>query len=320
MVAGRHAGRRAPVDREVDGGHEVGLLHVRERGGDPGVGERGEQHRGRPGAAGRCASSAPLCGAVERAHLVVGEERERPSRVEAGDPGRRRHVRALEHVPRRLALAPGAAGAERRRRPSCRPGARGSRRERRRAAGALDRRADLELARLRRRQVVQRQRARRTAPARRAPPARAWRARPRGPPFGPRWTNQCSLAPAARQRPSAPSSAVSDVEPVRHARRRSPTARSAGAAGAAAAAPTSSSRPSSRISDGTSSARTIVASISTASAVPTPELLDEDDLRGRERADRDHEQQRGEGDDAAGALEPERDRLLVAARRCRAPP
>ena len=31
----------------------------------------------------------------------------------------------------------------------------------------------------------------------------------------------------------------------------------------------------------------IVASISTASAVPDADLLDEDDLRGRERADRD---------------------------------
>ena len=39
--------------------------------------------------------------------------------------------------------------------------------------------------------------------------------------------------------------------------------------------------PSSFISDGTSSARTIVASISTASAVPSAELLDEDHLRRR---------------------------------------
>ena len=33
----------------------------------------------------------------------------------------------------------------------------------------------------------------------------------------------------------------------------------------------------------------IVASISTAIAVPKPELLDEDDLRGDERADRDRQ-------------------------------
>ena len=55
----------------------------------------------------------------------------------------------------------------------------------------------------------------------------------------------------------------------------------------------------------------IVASIRTASAVPSPDLLDEDDLRGHEGADRDREQERGRGDDPAGALEPDRDRLGV---------
>ena len=45
VLARRDAGRRAPVDREVDGRDEGRLLHVREGGRDPRVGERGEQHR-----------------------------------------------------------------------------------------------------------------------------------------------------------------------------------------------------------------------------------------------------------------------------------
>ena len=40
-------------------------------------------------------------------------------------------------------------------------------------------------------------------------------------------------------------------------------------------------------------------------------LLDEDDLRGGEGADRDREQQRRGGDDPAGPLEPDRHRLRV---------
>ena len=68
--------RRAPVDREVDGGDEGRLLHVRERGGDPGVGERGEQHRvGR-----RAARRARIHGADvrrrERAQLELARNAE----------------------------------------------------------------------------------------------------------------------------------------------------------------------------------------------------------------------------------------------------
>ena len=55
----------------------------------------------------------------------------------------------------------------------------------------------------------------------------------------------------------------------------------------------------------------IVASIRTASAVPRPDLLDEDDLRRHERADRDAEEERRGGDDSPRALESDRDRLRV---------
>ena len=68
--------------------------------------------------------------------------------------------------------------------------------------------------------------------------------------------------------------------------------------------------PSSFISEGTRRARTIVASIRTARAVPMPTSLTKMISRSR-RADGDHEQQRGGGDDAAGALQADRDGLVV---------
>ena len=80
------------------------------------------------------------------------------------------------------------------------------------------------------------------------------------------------------------------------------------------------SAPSSSISDGTSSARMIDASISTASAAPIPSSLMNTICEVAERADRDREQQRRGGDDPPGPLEPDRDRLASSARRRRAPP
>ena len=239
-----HAGRRAPVDGEVDGRDEGRMLHVREGGRDPGVGERGEQHR-----VGRRAARAARIQRADVRRARAGASRSwrgtgTPRLVlEALDLPRPGHVRALELVPLRLALAPGAAAAE--------PVGDGhavlqhpQRRERRRATRALDRRHDLELARHRRRRGSAASASAARGPRRRRPrSARASRARRRGRRSGPRWTNQCSRT-CARQRPSAPVERRVRVERVRHAAAgRSRTARSAGAAAPAASAPTSSSRP-----------------------------------------------------------------------------
>ena len=53
---------------------------------------------------------------------------------------------------------------------------------------------------------------------------------------------------------------------------------------------------------GISSPRTSVASISTASATPTPKLLNENDLRGGKRADDHRQQECRAGDQPARAL------------------
>jgi len=67
---------------------------------------------------------------------------------------------------------------------------------------------------------------------------------------------------------------------------------------------------------GTSSARTIVASISTARAVPTPSSLMEHDLRNVAKAPiATSEQQCRGGHDAARALKPDRDGLALAGAR-----
>ena len=68
--------------------------------------------------------------------------------------------------------------------------------------------------------------------------------------------------------------------------------------------------PSSRISEGTSSARTSVASTSTAKPIPTPSCLTKT-IRDVQRPHGRTEQQRRGGDDPPGALQAPRDRLLV---------
>ena len=180
---------------------------------------------------------------------------------------------------------------------------------------ALQRRAHVE-------RPDRRARRRSAAPASAAagpppPPRRAPRP-PRGSRrSGPRPTNQCSGAHARQRRRRAARAPVSASKRARavDARRRvtprdsrSPIRSCSRASGRGAHQFHS---PSSFISDGTSSARTIVASISTASAVPEPELLDEDHLRRHERADRDAEQDRGRGHDPAGPLQPDGHRLVV---------
>ena len=224
---------------------------------------------------------------------------------------RRGHVGALEHVPLRLALAPGAAAAE--------PVGDGhavlqhpQRGERRRATRALDRRrgprarpppaapgsaASASAARARRRP--------------RPRSARASRARRRGRRSGPRWTNQCSLdlgAPAPVGARRAPCPRRTGSSRGRGPLSDSPIRRCSRASGFGAHQFQS---PSSRISDGTSSARTIVASISTASAVPTPSCLMKMICEVANAPIAITNSSAANVTIRPGALEPERDRLLV---------
>ena len=70
--------------------------------------------------------------------------------------------------------------------------------------------------------------------------------------------------------------------------------------------------PNRRISEGTSRARTIVASSSTPTAIADRDLLHEEDGADAEGEEDDGDRQRGRGDHAAGAADPDRHRLLVA--------
>ena len=65
------------------------------------------------------------------------------------------------------------------------------------------------------------------------------------------------------------------------------------------------------MSDGTSRARTSVASISTASCEAEPELLKARDAAGHEAGERHGHHERGRGDEPPGALEPERRRASM---------